>query len=91
MSTSTETSFPNELMPNLFIGMTGSDVEKLQQKLQELGFYSGPIDGLFGQGVEQAVKDYEDSEGLAPDGVLPIFGLILALILLLLTDSINNW
>jgi peptidoglycan hydrolase-like protein with peptidoglycan-binding domain len=41
--------------------MTGSDVEKLQQKLQELGFYSGPIDGLFGQGVEQAVKDYEDS------------------------------
>jgi len=73
MSTSTETSFPNELMPNLFIGMTGSDVEKLQQKLQELGFYSGPIDGLFGQGVEQAVKDYEESEGLAPDGVAGVF------------------
>lgn len=73
MSTSTETSFPNELMPNLFIGMTGSNVEKLQQKLQELGFYSGPIDGLFGQGVEQAVKDYEDSEGLAADGVAGVF------------------
>lgn len=73
MSTSTETSFTDELMPNLFIGMTGFDVEKLQHKLQELGFYSGPVDGLFGQGVEQAVKDYEDSEGLAADGVAGVF------------------
>jgi peptidoglycan hydrolase-like protein with peptidoglycan-binding domain len=68
MSQSAET-----IMPNLFVGCTGSDVEKLQQKLQELGFYSEPIDGLFGQGVEQAVKDYEDSEGLAADGVAGVF------------------
>ncbi len=61
-------SFEN-MMPNLYVGCTGTDVIKLQQKLQELGFYKEPIDGLFGQGVEQAVKEFEDSEGFAPDGV----------------------
>lgn len=62
-----------ELMENLYVGSTGADVEKLQRKLKELGFYDGPIDGLFGQGVEQAVKEYEDSEGFAPDGVAGVF------------------
>lgn len=68
MSNSTD-----ELMPNLYVGSTGTNVEKLQQKLQELNFYSGPIDGLFGQGVEQAVIDFEDSQGFAPDGVAGVF------------------
>lgn len=68
MSNSTD-----ELMPNLCVGCTGADVEKLQQKLQELDLYSGPIDGLFGQGVEQAVINFEDSQGFAPDGVAGIF------------------
>lgn len=59
----------SELMPNLYVGCKGTDVVKLQRKLQELGFYKEPIDGLFGQGVEQAVKDFEESEGFAADGV----------------------
>jgi peptidoglycan hydrolase-like protein with peptidoglycan-binding domain len=63
----------DELMPNLYVGCTGKDVEKLQLRLQELDFYSGPIDGLFGQGVEQAVIDFEDSRGFAPDGVAGVF------------------
>lgn len=63
----------NELMPNLYVGCTGTDVEKLQEKLQELDFYSGQIDGLFGQEVEQAVIDFEDSQGFAPDGVAGVF------------------
>jgi peptidoglycan hydrolase-like protein with peptidoglycan-binding domain len=69
----TEENPTPELMENLYVGSTGSDVEKLQQKLQELGFYSGPIDGLFGLGVEQAVKEYEDGQGFATDGVAGVF------------------
>jgi len=69
----TEENPTPELMENLYVGSTGSDVEKLQQKLQELGFYGGPIDGLFGLGVEQAVKEYEDSQGFATDGVAGVF------------------
>lgn len=34
-------------METLFINSSGSDAEKLHQKLQELELYSGPIDGLF--------------------------------------------
>lgn len=61
------------LMPNLYVGCTGADVEKLQKKLQELDFYSGLIDGLFGQGVEQAVINFQDRQGFAPDGVVGVF------------------
>lgn len=63
----------NELMPNLSVGCEGEDVKKLQQRLQELDFYSGPIDGLFGQGTEQAVMEFEDSQGFATDGVVGVF------------------
>lgn len=56
-------------MENLYVGSSGEDVKKLQQKLQEMDFYHNPIDGLFGQGVEQAVKEFQDSQGFAIDGV----------------------
>jgi len=62
-----------EFQVNLSIGTSGRDVELLQQKLQELGLYLGPVDGLFGQGVEQAVINFEDSQGFAPDGVAGVF------------------
>lgn len=54
---------------NLYVGSSGEDVKKLQQKLKELDLYHNPIDGLFGQGVEQAVKEFQDSQGFAADGV----------------------
>lgn len=56
-------------MENLYVGSSGEDVKKLQQKLQELDFYHKEIDGLFGQGVEQAVKEFQQSKGFAADGV----------------------
>jgi N-acetylmuramoyl-L-alanine amidase len=56
-------------MENLYVGSSGEDVKKLQQKLKELDFYHKEIDGLFGQGVEQAVKEFQDSQGFAIDGV----------------------
>lgn len=56
-------------MENLYVGSSGSDVEKLQQKLQEMDVYHNTIDGLFGQGVEQAVKEFQQSQGFAADGV----------------------
>lgn len=54
---------------NLYLGSSGEDVKKLQQKLKELDFYHKEIDGLFGQGVEQAIKEFQDSQGFAADGV----------------------
>lgn len=40
-------------------GNAGDDVEALQQRLTDLGFAPGPIDGLFGSGTQQAVWAYE--------------------------------
>jgi N-acetylmuramoyl-L-alanine amidase len=56
-------------MEILYMGSSGSNVEKLQQKLQEQELYLGPIDGLFGQGVEMAVKEFQTIQGLAADGI----------------------
>lgn len=66
----------SEFMENLYLGLTGGDVKKLQQKLQKLDLYTGPIDGLFGLGVEQAVKDFQDSQGFALDGVAGVSVLV---------------
>jgi len=60
----------------LFIGSSGSEVKKLQEKLQELELYLGPIDSLFGQGVEMAVKEFQESQGLAADGIAGISTLV---------------
>ena len=51
-------------------GMTGSDVEALQTRLQMRGFPPGAIDGAFGSGTEAAVVSFQQSEGLAADGVV---------------------
>ena len=56
----------------LFIGSSGSEVEKLQEKLKELDLYLGPIDSLFGQGVEMAVREFQESQGFAADGIAGI-------------------
>ena len=50
------------------IGSTGPEVVQLQQRLKELGLYSGPIDGGFGGGTESAVVAYQRSIGLQADG-----------------------
>jgi hypothetical protein len=51
-------------------GSSGSNVRFLQQKLQELGYAPGPIDGDFGPRTERAVKDFQADQGLAVDGIV---------------------
>ncbi|HAP74939.1 MAG TPA: hypothetical protein DCR14_02550, partial [Acidimicrobiaceae bacterium] len=40
-------------------GAVGSDVEKVQARLKELGFDPGPVDGVFGETTRQAVWAYK--------------------------------
>ena len=40
-------------------GNAGEDVKQVQQRLTDLGFAPGPIDGVFGSGTQQAVWAYE--------------------------------
>ena len=54
---------------SLKIGSTGSDVEKLQKRLTELGYYNGEIDGSFGVNTEAAFKLFQQTAGLYADGI----------------------
>lgn len=62
------------------IGDENSDVKKLQQALDILGYYDGKIDGIYGDGTTKAVTQYQKDEGLEADGyagtstVTSIFG-----------------
>ncbi len=51
-------------------GSTGSKVKELQQRLKDLGFNPGPIDGFFGTGTTQAVISFQKYHGLDADGVV---------------------
>jgi len=50
--------------------LIGADVVELQERLRELGFYTGKINGVYDKQVEQALKDFQIDNGLAPDGVV---------------------
>jgi len=51
-------------------GSKGVEVEKIQTRLKELGFYQGPIDGIFGGGTESAVKRFQISDHIVANGVV---------------------
>lgn len=53
----------------LSIGDEGIDVAVLQQKLKQLNYYSGSIDGIYGDGTVEAVKKFQRNKGLKVDGV----------------------
>ena len=50
------------------VGDDNSDVKKLQQALQILGYYDGDIDGKYGNGTKKAVKSYQEDHDLEADG-----------------------
>lgn len=49
-------------------GTTSQAVKKLQERLSEIGFYSGPVTGYFGDETKKAYKAFEKVEGVEVDG-----------------------
>ena len=49
--------------------MYGDDVATLQARLQDLGFYTGLVDGHFGLQTHNALSSYQREYGLYPDGI----------------------
>ena len=49
-------------------GSKGSEVKKLQNRLKDLGYLEGSVDGDFGEKTEAAVIDFQQSNGLTADG-----------------------
>ncbi|HLM43309.1 MAG TPA: peptidoglycan-binding domain-containing protein [Myxococcaceae bacterium] len=56
--------------PLLKVGASGPEVKALQKRLDELGFPNGANDGVFGGVTELAVKKFQRSVKLKPDGIV---------------------
>ena len=53
-------------------GSSGDEVVEIQQKLSELGYYYGNIDGKFGNDTKKAVIQFQKDNNLSSDGVVGI-------------------
>jgi peptidoglycan hydrolase-like protein with peptidoglycan-binding domain len=56
--------------PILKKGSTDPAVRDLQEALKILGYDPGPIDGVFGEKTEIAVKKFQEAREIAADGVV---------------------
>lgn len=65
-STSTSTSVNTNL--NLSNGSTGDDVLRVQQRLMDLGYTVGDLDGYYGSVTEAAVRAFQQNNSLYADG-----------------------
>lgn len=51
-------------------GARGDTVKLVQKLLADTGYYAGEIDGVFGGGTHQAVKDFQGYLGIEQDGIV---------------------
>ena len=56
--------------PVLRLSAEGSAVTQLQRELQTLGYYSGTIDGIYGEQTQAAVTQFQTDQQLTADGVV---------------------
>ncbi len=46
------------------------EILNVQEKLSELGIYSGEIDGINGTQTKNAIRNFQNKAGLIPDGII---------------------
>lgn len=54
----------------LRIGSRGQAVKEAQVVLKQEGLYKGPINGIFTSQMQSAVKAFQRSESITPDGII---------------------
>ena len=51
------------------LGSRGQEVRQVQQKLKQLGYYSGSVDGVYGTATQKAVRQFQKNCGITADGI----------------------
>lgn len=52
---------------------TSADIRTAQEQLKTLGYYPGLVDGIMGPQTKEAIKEFEQDQGLEVDGEYDIF------------------
>ncbi len=60
---------PNAAYKTIKVGDRNDDVKEMQRRLAELGYYSGDLDGSFGNQTRRAVEKFQYNNGLKADGI----------------------
>lgn len=60
---------PNNAYKTLKVGDKGENVKLLQRRLAELGYYTGDVDGVFGNQTRRSVERFQYYQGLSVDGI----------------------
>jgi peptidoglycan hydrolase-like protein with peptidoglycan-binding domain len=68
-STTTTVTTPAETTSSGAATPTGPAVADLQRVMTRLGYYSGPIDGVYGDATTEGVKEMQTDLGVTPDGI----------------------
>lgn len=64
-----EPETPAPQYPTVQKGDKGADVQRVQQRLKDLNYLSGSVDGDFGNGTASAVKAFQSEAGLEATGI----------------------
>jgi len=56
--------------PTIRQGNRGNAVARLQYQMNSLGYNCGAVDGIFGRGTYNAVKEFQRDNGLGADGIV---------------------
>lgn len=60
---------PNDIYKTIRVGDKGDGVKLLQRRLAELGYYTGDVDGVFGNQTRRSVERFQYYQGLSVDGI----------------------
>ncbi|MEA5016714.1 MAG: peptidoglycan-binding protein [Candidatus Limiplasma sp.] len=60
---------PNNEYKTIRVGDKGDAVRTLQRRLAELGYYTGDVDGVYGNQTRRAVERFQYYHGLSADGI----------------------
>ncbi len=60
---------PNTAYKTVKVGDKGDSVKTLQRRLAELGYFTGEVDGVFGNQTRRAVERFQYYQGLSVDGI----------------------
>lgn len=61
--------YAKEIETISYWGSQGDEVIQIQTRLKNWGYYTGAIDGIYGTGTFNAVKKFQQKNGLTVDGV----------------------